>query len=132
MPTILVVDDEEPLRRYVARVLEDAGYRVLLARNGLEGLTLIERQSPRVHLVVTDVQMPLMTGPELAACLAGGPVQPPVLYITGGDGRVSGPRLRKPFLPPELIEMVQLLLLRDPAPAGVLEGSSSASADPPC
>jgi CheY-like chemotaxis protein len=121
VPTILVVDDEEPLRRYMARVLEDAGYRVLLARNGLEGLTLFERPSPRVHLVVTDVQMPLMTGPELAACLARGPALPPVLYVTGGDDGVSGPLLRKPFSPTDLVEMVQLLLLQGPAPPGVLE-----------
>ena len=124
MPTVLVVDDEEGLRQYMARVLEDAGHRVLLAGNGLEGLALVERQSPRVHLVVTDILMPLMTGPELAACLAERVVQMPILYVSGNQGsiEITGPMLRKPFLPHELTEMVQLLLLQGPAPAGVLEG----------
>ena len=124
MPTVLVVDDEEGLRLYMARVLEDAGHRVLLAGNGLEGLALVERQSPRVHLVVTDILMPLMTGPELAACLAEQVVQMPILYVSGNHGgiEITGPMLRKPFLPHELTEMVQLLLLQGPAPAGILEG----------
>src|SRR5690349_6093109 len=114
MPTILVVDDEEGVRRYMARVLEDAGHRVFLAGNGLEGLAIIERHAPRVHLVVTDIMMPLMTGLELAACLAERLAQLPVLYVSGNhDGlEVTGPMLRKPFLPHELTEMVHLLLLR--------------------
>jgi CheY-like chemotaxis protein len=124
MPTVLVVDDEKPLRQYMARVLEDAGYRVLLAGNGLEGLALVERGSPRVHLVVTDVHMPLMTGPELAAALSDHLDQPPVLYVSGDHIglQLAGPMLRKPFIPKDLTEMVHLLLTRTPASAGVLEG----------
>ena len=123
VPTVLVVDDDEGARRYTARVLEDAGYQVLLAGDGLEGLALVERQSPRVHLVVTDVLMPHMTGPELAACLASRVSHPPVLYVSGNHGSldITGPLLRKPFLPHELTQMVHLFLLQTPVAAGVLE-----------
>jgi CheY-like chemotaxis protein len=44
--TVLVVDDEEPLRRYMGRVMADEGYRVLVAGNGLEALTLLETCAP--------------------------------------------------------------------------------------
>ena len=65
--TVLVIDDEEPLRRYITRVMEDAGYQVLTARDGFEGLALLEQSRSHVRLVVTDVSMPRMTVPELAA-----------------------------------------------------------------
>jgi CheY-like chemotaxis protein len=77
--TVLVVDDEEPLRHYMGRVLADDGYRVLVAGNGLEALALLEKCAPGIHLVVTDVSMPMMTGPEMAAHIATQPEPPPVL-----------------------------------------------------
>lgn len=110
--TVLVVDDELPLRHYMARVMADEGYRVLMAADGIEALSLLERSDSRVDLVITDVVMPLMSGPELAAQLASQLLSPPVLFVTGGHGlgNVPGPMLRKPFLPADLSSLVRSLI----------------------
>lgn len=63
MATILVVDDEAPLREFVADVLEEAGHQVLQASNGREALALLASAAPQ--LVVTDVMMPFVNGLEL-------------------------------------------------------------------
>jgi CheY-like chemotaxis protein len=68
--TVLVVDDDEAVRQYTARVRENEGYRALLAEDGKEALALLKRYMPRIHLVVTDVLLPRMTGPELAIRVA--------------------------------------------------------------
>jgi CheY-like chemotaxis protein len=110
--TVLVVDDEMPLRHYMARVMADEGYRVLMAADGIEALAMLERGDSRVDLVITDVLMPLMTGPELAAQLAAQLLPPPVLFVSGGHGMgdVPGPILQKPFLPAELSALVRSLI----------------------
>ena len=102
MPTVLVVDDEEPLRRYLARVMTDEGYHVLIAESGLEALAVLEHSTTRVDLVITDVLMPGMTGPELAVRLAAQPSPPPILFVSGSHTDVPGPLVRKPFLPDDL------------------------------
>jgi DNA-binding response OmpR family regulator len=110
--TLLVVDDEESVRQYIARVLEDEGYRVLLAEDASAALALLRRYMPRIHLVVTDVLLPRMTGPELAMRVALQPNPPPVLFVSGGHnlGELPGPILWKPFLPMELIAAVSSLM----------------------
>jgi CheY-like chemotaxis protein len=115
--TVLVVEDEDALRRYISRVLDDAGYHVLAAQDGLHGLSLFRASRLPVQLVITDVCMPRMTGPELAACIATGASPPPVLFISGGhaDSELPGPVLRKPFLPRALAEMAGWMLSRSPA-----------------
>jgi CheY-like chemotaxis protein len=100
--TVLVVDDEEPLRQYLARVMAGDGYRVLVAGDGLEALAVLEQSPTRVDLVITDVRMPRMGGPELAARLAAKPSPPPVLFISGSHTEVPGPLVKKPFLPDDL------------------------------
>jgi CheY-like chemotaxis protein len=100
--TVLVVDDEESLRRYLARVMADEGYRVLVAGDGLEALAVLEDSPTRVDLVITDVLMPGMTGTELAAQLAAKPSPPAVLFISGSHTEVPGPLIKKPFLPDDL------------------------------
>ena len=115
--TVLVVEDEDALRRYICRVLGDAGYHVLAAQDGLHGLSLFRASRFPVELVITDVCMPRMTGPELAARIATGPYPPPVLFISGGhaDSDLPGPVLRKPFLPHGLTGMARRILSRSPA-----------------
>jgi two-component system, cell cycle sensor histidine kinase and response regulator CckA len=81
--TVLVVEDELPLRELAARVLTTAGYTVLQAANGAEALALLERHSEPVHLVFTDVVMPGMNGRELAARLAMLRPATRVLYTSG-------------------------------------------------
>jgi CheY-like chemotaxis protein len=115
--TVLVVEDEDTLRHYISRVMEDAGYRVLAAQDGLHGLSLFRASRFPVELVITDVCMPRMTGPELAACIASGQYPPPVLFMSGGhaDSDLPGPVLRKPFLPCDLTWMAGQTLSRSTA-----------------
>lgn len=67
MATILVVDDELPLREMIAVVLEEGGYEVLQAGNGREALALLEHTLPA--LVVADVMMPFVSGIALLAAM---------------------------------------------------------------
>lgn len=110
--TILVVDDEEPLRRYLSRGLEHAGYHVLAARDGSEALRQLRKSPVPVQLVITDVSMPGMTGPELADQIAAGPYPPPVLFMSADHITLDlpGPKLRKPFLLADLRPTIEQLL----------------------
>ena len=125
--TVLVVDDEEILRSYMARVLEGEGYSVIEAENGVEALSLLSRKDPGVvvDLVITDVRMPRMGGRDLAASLAQGRFSPPVLFVSGSHtaSDVSGPLLRKPFTPDDLSALARELLQIPP-------GSSSSELRP--
>lgn len=123
--TVLVVDDEELLRHYVARVMEDEGYHVITAGDGVEALALLEQRGALVELVITDVVMPNMTGPELATRLATRPIAPPVVFMSaiGVETDLPGPLLTKPFLPNDLSRLVRQVLAPDyigsPATANV-------------
>jgi two-component system cell cycle sensor histidine kinase/response regulator CckA len=68
--TILLVEDEDPVRKVAVDVLAREGYRVLEARNAGEALLLCERHPDRIHLLVSDVVMPQMSGPEVAQRIA--------------------------------------------------------------
>jgi two-component system cell cycle sensor histidine kinase/response regulator CckA len=68
--TILLVEDEEMVRELSEEILRDHGYKVLVATNGEEAIRVCERYAGPIHLVVTDVVMPKMSGPELAHRLA--------------------------------------------------------------
>jgi two-component system cell cycle sensor histidine kinase/response regulator CckA len=119
-----VVDDEEPLRHYVARVMEDDGFHVITAGDGVEALSLLEQSGSLVELVITDVAMPGMTGPELATRLATRPTPPPVLFMTGGyvSAELPGPLLTKPFLPQDLTGLVRRVLSPSRIEAGTKAG----------
>jgi two-component system, cell cycle sensor histidine kinase and response regulator CckA len=80
---ILVVEDEESVRRTVARGLAEAGYRVIEAENGPQAIDLAGRAPDRIALLLTDVVMPGMSGRELAAVV--GELAPgiAVLFISG-------------------------------------------------
>jgi CheY-like chemotaxis protein len=110
--TVLVVDDEELLRRFMARVMANDGYRVLEAGNGIDALAWFGNGRSPIHLVITDILMPGMGGVELAGRLATRSPSPPVLFVTGGHRHsdLPGPVLWKPFLPSDLSTMVRELL----------------------
>ncbi len=69
MATILIVDDEEPVRDVLVQMLTDAGHRILKAVHGADALAVIERERP--DLVVTDMMMPVLTGVELCPAPEG-------------------------------------------------------------
>jgi two-component system, cell cycle sensor histidine kinase and response regulator CckA len=111
-PTVLVVEDEESVRRMCARVLEGEGYRVLTAGDGLQALDLLESDGADIQLVITDLQMPRMSGLQLSARLASSRTALPVMFISGYNLERPTDRriLAKPFKPSDLVAVVQSML----------------------
>ncbi|MFH0908022.1 MAG: response regulator [bacterium] len=117
--TVLVVEDEDTIRRLVVRMLEDVGYRVVHARHGGAALELCARYKGPIHLVISDVVMPHVDGPELLKRLRETRKEFKALFISGyTDGRVAEsdpnqvgtPILAKPFSKGELARKVREVL----------------------
>jgi two-component system, cell cycle sensor histidine kinase and response regulator CckA len=81
--TILLVEDDEPVRAVAMVILKRHGYQVLVARHAGEALLFCEKHPGNIHLLVTDVVMPQMGGPELARRLAKVQPEMKVLYMSG-------------------------------------------------
>src|SRR5580765_1177257 len=81
--TILVCEDQEEVRRVTARILTSLGYDVVVAGGGQEALLLAEAWHGPIHLLLTDVVMPGMSGPNLARRLAASHPGMRVLYLSG-------------------------------------------------
>ena len=116
---ILLVEDEDVVRNMAGRILREHGYNVMEARKGEEALLLAELHEGPVHLLLTDVVMPEMSGRELAQNLC--PMRPDmkVLYMSGytddailrhGVQEAEMPFLQKPFLPNTLVNKVREVL----------------------
>ena len=110
--TILVVDDVDEIRSMMQQVLEEEGYRVLTARSGPDALEIAANELQNIGLVLADVRMPGMGGPEMVAKLRVLQPQIKVVFISGYSGqKVFGePLLSKPFTPDGLLKTVQTLL----------------------
>ncbi len=67
--TILLVEDEPPIRRLIRRALEGQGYQVLAVPNGQQAMVVAERHASEIDLLVTDVTLPDLHGVDLAYCL---------------------------------------------------------------
>ena len=85
--TVLVVDDEDPVRRFVERVLREAGYTTAVAADGAEAIQIAATLDP-FELVVTDVMMPRMSGDELSRRLRASRPSLKVLYLSGFSDRL--------------------------------------------
>ena len=118
-PTILVVEDDPPLRRLIRAALEKRGYVVIEARNGAEATAVLRKHQARVDLVLTDVDMPHVDGFELVERLHQMRPGTGVLYMTGEHHKVpvrgglkeSGHAyLYKPFTPNKLVEAIEDVL----------------------
>jgi PAS domain S-box-containing protein len=81
--TILLAEDEDGLRHAAIRILTNAGYHVLSAANGKEALTIARQHNGPIHGLLTDVVMPHVNGPQLAAALTAERPHTPVLYMSG-------------------------------------------------
>jgi CheY-like chemotaxis protein len=94
--TILVVVDQKHLRKMAEDVLRNSGYRVLEAANSGEALLHCERQADPIHLMVTDLAMPGITGPELARRVR--PMRPAmeVIFMQSSSVRTLTDRLALP------------------------------------
>lgn len=121
-PTILVVEDEEQIRRAAKRALEHHGFKVLLAGDGREGLDLFEEREHEIDLVLTDVVMPRMGGGALYEALRAAGKTVPVIFTSGYTSRNPGdlqidpavPFLPKPWTIAEMVERVRDVLSRAP------------------
>ena len=81
--TVLAVDDDRAILELIGGVLRDAGYRVLLANGGRNAIEMYEGSTDPIHLLLTDVIMPDLTGPVVAERLRRRDPQLPVLFISG-------------------------------------------------
>ena len=114
MPTILLVEDETPIRELLVEVLSDEGYTVMDAANGLEALGLLAEQAP--DLVLTDVMMPGLDGLGVVRRLQGDPrtARIPIILMSAALRELSpsdqSPRVsfvNKPFDLARLLEEVR-------------------------
>lgn len=116
--TILLVDDEDGVRKLVTAVLKSNGYDVLEANNGVAALAVYEKNAHKIDMVLTDVVMPQMTGIELGRNLMEKAPDLRILYMSGyrdnAIGATAGeaPRafLHKPFTPDTLLAKVREVL----------------------
>ena len=81
--TVLIVEDEEAVRQLACEFIKSAGHTVLAAKDGAEALTIAENSNEPIHLLVTDVVMPQMRGPELAKKLRGLRKGLRIVYMSG-------------------------------------------------
>jgi CheY-like chemotaxis protein len=117
MATILIVDDEKPVREFLVAAFEQEGHQVLQAWHGRQALALISSGSPRPDLVLSDVMMPLVGGVELCGLLKADPATAsiPVVLMSAGHPRASASAgadaiINKPFDLDLLDALVQRLL----------------------
>ena len=106
MENILVVDDEEAISSVTKRILETNRYRTLVANNGAEAVSLYVREAHKINLVLTDLNMPSMSGPDTIAMLRRINPNVRIIVATGADsahGATSAAELgvqalmKKPF-----------------------------------
>jgi two-component system, cell cycle sensor histidine kinase and response regulator CckA len=117
--TILVAEDEDGVRSLTREVLEKYGYTVLEAANGEEALKVAEQHEGPLDLLLSDVVMPRMGGPELAQALLAKRPSVKVLYMSGytdhpmvrrGVVNAGVAFLQKPFTPTVLVSRVREVL----------------------
>jgi nitrogen-specific signal transduction histidine kinase/ActR/RegA family two-component response regulator len=131
--TVLLVEDEDALRRAAAESLTLRGYSVLEARDGVEALSVINNHASQVHLAITDVVMPHMSGGELATQLEKVRPEIKVLFVSGYPGQtvmehrvvdVDSNFLQKPFTLKQLAKKVRTVL-DQPAKVAMLKAATS-------
>lgn len=132
--TVMLVEDEEALRRAAAEFLSLRGYRVLEAKDGVEALSVARIHGDTIHIVVTDVVMPHLSGGELASKLDALRPETRILFVSGYAGQtvldhqvvdVENNFLQKPFTLKQLAGKVRGILDHGgkAAPVSASEGS---------
>ena len=114
--TILVAEDEASIRRAAKRVLEKSGYRVLTAEDGAEGIRMFRKHQDEIALVISDVVMPRVGGPELLQAVRAETEDTRFIFMSGhaagqletvGDVDPTVPFLNKPWTVTELVTQVR-------------------------
>ncbi len=116
--TILLAEDDESVRKLTLSVLRSAGYRVLVARDGIEGLRLVRDHAREVDAAVLDVIMPGASGREVCEALRRQAPTMPVLFSTGysyedlsdADLDEGISMIRKPYAPGELLRKLHRII----------------------
>ena len=117
--TVLIVEDEPVVRRLARAALEDSGYQVMEAGDGVEALALLGQTNGHIDLVLSDVVMPRMGGKELDEALRSLRPDLPLLFMSGYPGQEVAERglmdpaasfIQKPFAPHELAQRIRGLL----------------------
>ena len=117
MARILVVDDQQPARFLVRRVLEGEHHTISEADDGLKALQLLDETSTPFDLILLDLRMPNLDGFEFLSMLRVRGIRPPVIIVTAlwnmlpsmSDYQVSG-YLSKPFTRQQLLDLVHQVL----------------------
>jgi CheY-like chemotaxis protein len=124
MAVILVVDDEPLIVMALEAALEDAGYQVVTAVNGRQGLERLA-ETPRPDLVLLDMMMPVMNGPAMLGAMAADPAldEVPVIILSSLPKETIRARaqgfvaiLRKPYTAGQVMGAIAKALGRDDAP----------------
>jgi CheY-like chemotaxis protein len=118
--TILVTEDEGAIRDLIENVLSEQGYRVITAADGAEALDLVRQNDGEIDLVITDVVMPNLSGPEMVQRLRADRPDTKVIFMSGYAKRGSlaviedkkAEILEKPFSPQTILTMVRKVLDR--------------------
>lgn len=127
MATILLTDDQAGVRAPLRRILEESGYRVIEAGGGEEALAVAGGLDGPIHLLLTDVVMPGMSGGELAKRLGESRPKMKVVFMSGfspeavatnGNLLPGSSFLSKPFTASDLVDRVQETLGVQPMPRG--------------
>jgi two-component system cell cycle sensor histidine kinase/response regulator CckA len=112
--TVLLVDDDDRLRRMCRTLLAECGFRVLEAGNGLDALIILMKSNGALDLVITDLDMPKVSGAELGRVIKEIWPEVNVLYMSGSQRETVREELpsdcaflTKPFVPRELAKAVQ-------------------------
>ena len=114
MTKILIVDDAKFTRNRISQPLEEAGFEVIHAKNGEEGLTLFEEQQPQC--ILTDLLMPVVDGIELITTLRNRGSDVPIIVVTADIQKTTREKceklgingfLTKPFQPEQILEQVE-------------------------
>jgi len=122
--TILLVEDHDVVRSGLERALEAAGYRVVVASEGSAAMSLLGTGGVRPHLVLTDVVMPSMSGPELEVLIGEFGLSAPVVFMSGYPEHPIVDRLRRAGVqvlskPVDLARLTRLLRQRLDAAAAL-------------
>lgn len=115
--TILLVEDTHEFRQVIQTFLAGGGYKILEAQNGSDAIEILERHSGPIHLLITDTQMPRMTGPQLIEYVTRRHPRTRVLCMSGEPRdtalMATIPFLRKPFDRKTLLRAVQRILTEE-------------------
>jgi len=112
LETILVVDDDDAVLRTVVAILENANFQVLSATNGADAIKVAEVRKEKIDLLLSDVDMRLMSGPDLGEILKKNRPDLHVMLMSGGAKgsllvlNYGWAFIQKPLVPVKLVQMV--------------------------